>query len=605
MTQSSRPPVGFLSLVLHAHLPYVVNHGTWPHGMEWLHEAAAETYLPLLRVLRHLERDGVPFPCTLNLSPILLEQLAHPVFVAEFPKYLARKIVAAQEDEAFFEQSGEAHYVDLARYWRRFFTEALDDFNALDGSIVSGFRHFNNTGFISIITCAATHGYLPLLGTDESVRAQVRTAVSTHERHFGTPPRGIWSPECGYRPAGPWTQPVAGALESPDPSTTDRIGLEQAFAESSLDFFIVDTHLVESSHRASSVYQLRGQLASPPADAASGSAISGDGSLGPVGSPSLTPAPTAVDHELYHPYLVDGPSLAAGRPVRVFARDPRTGLQVWSGDSGYPGDGVYLDFHKKRWPGGHRYWRVTGSRVGMDDKQPYRPEEARERVRGHAAHFVHLLWEALSPIASSEQPPVLCAPFDAELFGHWWFEGPLWLEAVARTLHDHDTGIDLIGATDFLDRFPPAVAVALPEGSWGSEGNNDVWLNAETGWTWAHIYPAEHFVREVATAGRWHGSALGTAIVQQLCRELLLLESSDWQFLITTGAARDYAESRFRTHSDQFNAVRALWQTFEAAGALPPEAAARLAEITARDGIFPEIDPSFWAAGAHANPGQV
>src|SRR5471032_1264659 len=93
--------LGYVTFALHSHLPYVVNHGTWPHGMEWLHEAAAETYLPLLRVLANLERDGVPSCFNLNLSPILLEQLAHPVFIAEFPNYLGRKIVAAKEDEAY------------------------------------------------------------------------------------------------------------------------------------------------------------------------------------------------------------------------------------------------------------------------------------------------------------------------------------------------------------------------------------------------------------------------------------------------------------------------------------------------------------------------
>src|ERR1035437_4562096 len=182
LTKAKDTPAGFLTFTLHAHLPYVVNHGTWPHGMEWLHEAAAETYLPLLRVLGNLERDGVPANFNLNLSPILLEQLAHPLFRAEFPKYVARKIVAAREDEAYFIQSGDGHLAETARFWGHFFTAALDDFNALGGNIVQGFRHFNDAGLIEIVTCAATHGYLPLLGTDESVRAQIRTAIETHVR---------------------------------------------------------------------------------------------------------------------------------------------------------------------------------------------------------------------------------------------------------------------------------------------------------------------------------------------------------------------------------------------------------------------------------------
>ena len=589
MTQASQPSRSFLTFTLHAHLPYVVNHGTWPHGMEWLHEAAAETYLPLLRVLRNLERDGVPLYCNLNLSPILLEQLAHPVFITEFPKYLTRKIVAAQEDEAFFQQSGETHYVDLARFWRSFFMEAFDDFRELGGSIISGFRHFNDTGFISIITCCATHSYLPLLGTDESVRAQVRLAVQTHHRHFGSAPRGIWSPECGYRPAGLWSFPVPNADGSPAPPPFDRIGIEQAFSESGLDFFFVDTHLIESSRRFAGVYELRDNHASAqftprdPGDA------------------------FADDRLLYQPYLVDGPYVhdqTGDVPVAVFPRDPRTGLQVWSGDSGYPGDPCYLDFHKKRWPGGHRYWRVSGARVDMNDKEPYRPDEARARVAAHAAHFTHLVHQALSSATATGNPPILCAPFDAELFGHWWFEGPHWLEAVARTVHDlrNTLGVDLTSAVAYLDQFPATDFVSMPAGSWGSSGNNQVWLNSETGWTWTHIYPAERFVRELVTNGNWRDSATGRAIAQQLCRELLLLESSDWQFLITTGAARDYAEARFHTHVDQFNELRAMWQDFTYTGGLTSEQQTRLTEINTRDGIFPDLDPALWAEGTHATP---
>ena len=171
LTPAPQKSKGFLSITLHAHLPYVVNHGTWPHGMEWLLEAAAETYLPLLRVLGRLEKDGIGLHCNLSLSPILMEQLSHPAFLQEFPKYVLRKIVSAREDEAFFLQSGETHYADTARYWHRFFTLALEDFYTLNSDILGGFKRFHQLGLIEIITCCATHGYLPLLGTDESVRA--------------------------------------------------------------------------------------------------------------------------------------------------------------------------------------------------------------------------------------------------------------------------------------------------------------------------------------------------------------------------------------------------------------------------------------------------
>jgi len=576
-TNSAKKAKGYLTFTLHAHLPYVVNHGTWPHGMEWLHEAAAETYLPLLRVLKNLERDGIRFQCNLNLSPILLEQLSHPVFVTEFPKYLARKIVAAREDEAFFIQSGETHLAETARFWHRFFQQALDDFRALNGNIVSGFRHFNDIGLIEVITCGATHGFMPLLGTDESVRAQIRTAAATHKRHMGRYPRGIWAPECGYRPAGFWNYPVGMADGSPTPEGFDRIGVEQALSESDIEFFFVDTHLVEKGHRVPSPYELlNGQV---PAD-------------------ELTVAMTHQGHRsLYQPYYVDGP-YDKHYATTIFPRDPRTGIQVWSGDSGYPGDGVYLDFHKKRWPGGHRYWRVTGPRVDLGDKQPYYPKEAAERVKSHASHFVHLVYEALKSGFQDSIPPILCAPFDAELFGHWWFEGAMWLEAIARILHDYDTNIEMISCSEYLDRYPRAGFLAMPEGSWGAGGKNEVWLNPDTSWTYTHIYPAELFTREVATSNLWRESELGGRIARQLCRELLLLESSDWQFLVTTGAARDYAEARFMAHNDQFNEIKSFWKTFEDTAQLTVAQEARLAEIERRDSVFSDIDPGFWAAGA-------
>jgi 1,4-alpha-glucan branching enzyme len=581
VTQAKDTPAGYLAITLHAHLPYVVNHGTWPHGIEWLHEAAAETYLPLLRVLGNLERDGVPANFNINLSPILLEQLAHPYFIAEFPKYLTRKIVAAREDEAYFIQSGDAHLAETARYWHRFFTAALEDFNALGGSIVSGFRHFNDTGMIEVLTCGATHGYMPLLGTDESVRAQVRTAVATHTRHLGRQPRGIWAPECGYRPAGFWNYPVAAAGATEPIEGFERIGIEQALSESSLEFFFVDAHLVEESCRIPSPY------------GAANSSLPRD--------PKLEQMTHRPQRSLYQPYYVDGP-YDKQFATSIFPRDPRTGLQVWSGDSGYPADPNYLDFHKKRFPGGHRYWQVTGAKVDLGDKLPYYPQEGAERVKEHARHFVELVHEALQPDTrdplNQQAPPVLCAPFDAELFGHWWFEGPMWLEAVCRTLHERETGIATTTCSQYLDNYPRASFIAMPEGSWGVDGNHQVWMNPDTSWTYTHIYPAELYLREVCTEGRWRDSALGTRIVQQLCRELLLLESSDWQFLITTGAARDYAEMRFLTHNDEFLELKAIWQAYEQDGALNEHMTKRLAEIEQRDNVFPEIDPGFWAAGA-------
>src|SRR5205085_3341819 len=201
--------LGHVNFTLHSHLPYVVNHGTWPHGMEWLHEAAAETYLPLLRIFRELEQQKLALKANVNLSPILLEQLSHPVFKQEFPNYLGRKIEAARKDGEDFKLQGDSHLAEVARFWLNFYEQTLRHFEALNGDIVKGFRYFYEIGAIEIITCGATHGYFPLLGTDASIRAQVKTGVETHQRCFGRKPKGIWLPECGYRPAGNWQFPVS------------------------------------------------------------------------------------------------------------------------------------------------------------------------------------------------------------------------------------------------------------------------------------------------------------------------------------------------------------------------------------------------------------
>ncbi len=571
---SQKSPSAYLTFTLHAHLPYVVNHGTWPHGLEWLHEAVAETYLPLLRVIDRLGRDGIALKANLNISPILLEQLAHPVFKAEFPKYLERKIAAAREDEAYFTQNGGPHLAGTARYWQSFFQQALDDFRALDGDIIRGFRQAAERKLIDIITCGATHGYFPLLGTDESIRAQVQTGVATHQRHIGKHPRGIWLPECAYRPAGMWSYPVIPHGSTRPWPPFDRKGIEEPLEDAKIDFFFVDTHLIEASVLFTP-YELRAG--------------------GAVGVAASLAVETCEPHRsLYKTYFVDGPR-AHRRPVAIFPRDPRTGLQVWSGDAGYPGDSNYLDFHKKRFPGGHRYWQVTGSKIDMAYKTPYYPEKAAALTRTHAEHYVSLVVDSLKSGSKDPVPSILSSPFDAELFGHWWFEGTLWLEHVARIMARPEIQVALTSCADYLDRYRTQSFLPLPEGSWGRNGTDEVWLNPDTRWTWEYLYPAEAAVRDAASSAGWQGNPQGERILKQLCRELLLLESSDWQFLITTEAARDYAEDRFNEHLASFQAIEKMWQLHCSGGKLTEQDEAHLSEIETQDSVFAEIDPGLWA----------
>jgi 1,4-alpha-glucan branching enzyme len=573
---SQQNPSGYVTITLHSHLPYVVNHGTWPHGLEWLSEAAAETYLPLLRVFAELERDGIALKANINLSPILLEQLAHPVFKAEFPKYLQRKIEAARKDAAEFSAKGDDHMARVANYWQGFFEKDAEHFAALGGDIVSGFRYFNDSGAIEVFTCAATHGYFPLLGTDASIRAQVRTGVETHKKHLGKAPRGIWIPECGYRPAGEWYFPVSlnGSARSVPHRPFMRAGVEQILAENGIEYFFIDTHLVEQAALFTPYEHLLGNFPMPIAV----ERVNG-------GKPRVS---------LYQPFYADTPD-RRNTHVAFFTRDPRTSVQVWSGDSGYPGDADYLDFHKKKFPGGHRYWRVTGPRIDLGDKQPYYPNVASERTRDHAGHFASICWEAIQKYPTKDAPPILTAPFDAELFGHWWYEGPQFLANVARELAKPESPLRTITCGEYLDRFPPTGFVPLPEGSWGANGDNSVWLNPDTAWTWTHIYPAEEAVRQMARTQKWKGNETATRLAKQLCRELLLLESSDWQFLITTQAARDYAEKRFNDHLHEFRLLIDGWRRFEATGQIPAETVKQLEDVEKRDSVFADIKPELWA----------
>jgi 1,4-alpha-glucan branching enzyme len=573
MQRQSSNAAAYITFTLHSHLPYVVHHGTWPHGLDWLHEAAAETYLPILRVLTDLEKAGAALKANISLSPVLLEQLSHPTFKEKFPKYLQQKIDAAQKDEQQFVAKGEVHKASVAQFWQRFFSEAQGNFDSLDRDIVQGFKHFYDRGSIEIITCGATHGFFALLGTDAAIQAQVRMGIETHERFFGRRPRGIWLPECAYRPRGEWRFPVYLNGSTPNKTVMLRAGIEEILDANGLGYFFVDTHMVESRALFTPYELLAGGV------------------------------PIATEYEggearasFYRPYWADTPGSPTKHKVAFFTRDPKTGIQVWSGESGYPGDPNYLEFHKKHWPGGHRYWRVTQSKADLGSKREYDPEAALARTRDHAQHFAGLAHKVLLDMATPNdgQPPILCAPFDAELFGHWWFEGPEFLKNLALNLSHPGSQIQLTTASEYLDRFPPSGFLSLPEGSWGKNGTDEVWLNRDTEWTWKNIYPSEIKVQQIVEGGWWRSDALADRLVKQICRELMLLESSDWQFLITTGAARDYAEERFITHLEQLRSLIAIYEHYASKKALPAGGMQTLAHIEERDSIFPSLTPEVY-----------
>jgi len=569
---------GYFAFVLHCHLPYVLSHGRWPHGTDWLSEATAEAYLPIIRMLNELTAEGCRPKLTIGLSPVLCEQLADNSFKNEFVYYLNSKIKAAQHDSEEFHRFGDETMLAISHFWEEFFSHTLEQFNAIGQDVVYEFRKLQEAGCLEIITCGASHGYYPLLSRDESLQAQTKMAVKNYRRHFGCDPRGIWLPECAYRPRYNWTRPVAAG----DRGAYSRKGVDEFLTENGLDFFIIDSALLKGG-KSIGVYIDRFEALRL---------------LWGRYEKQYHPREEDQDRTPREVYLVSS-SPEGKKPTAVFTRDPETGLLVWSGEHGYPGDGHYLDFHKKRFPGGHRYWAVTSSKADLADKIPYSLEGAMKRIPENGDHFAGKVADILTAYHDqSGGAGVLVAPYDAELFGHWWFEGPHFLKHVLRKI-DESSEIEATFLSEQLDRARPSRVVSIPEGSWGQGNHHYIWLNEHTEWTWRHIYEAEDKMCELAR--RW--SALAEPrdgeleeILKQMARELMLLSASDWQFLISTWAARDYGELRVSEHFGDFQRLAMIAEKMF--DGHPPQAGERrfFDDCRKRDCLFEDIDLAWFAA---------
>lgn len=521
-------------LVLHGHIPDVVGHGTWPHGANWLYEAAAEVYLPFLRTLQRLRAAHVPVKATVGMTPVLCEQLQDDRFQRGFRWYLRQRSRAAKEDRERLALEGELWAADVAEWWRAFYAGLRDDFEALPGlDILEAFRHHAEDGMLEPISSAATHGFLPLLPDDRAIARQLDVGLQAHERHFGKRSRGVWLPECAYRPAGEWISPANGRREI-------RSGLEDFLSERGVEFFFVETHLVA------------GGVTYP---AYGGRVVREDG----AGSP----------YQIYG--IVPG---NGGPDVAVLARDPLSSQQVWSGIVGYPGDPRYLEFHKKRYPSGHRYWRVTDSRLDLGDKLPYEPGAVPAALSAHAAHFASLLANVAS--LPDGRDPVVVGMFDFELFGHWWFEGPEFLEALFRELAENPR-VSIHTTSEALALVPPTSAISMPPGTWGRNGDFQVWWNDLTIPYWRAVESVEQ--RMEAFEERARAGDIPAELFEALERQTLLLQSSDWPFLIDNEVSRDYAEERIRRHTADFASLAEMAEK----GAIDPEA---FDEIAKRDRLF-------------------
>lgn len=550
--------LGAFTFVLHSHLPYARQAGMWPHGEEWVHEAIAETYVPLLDALNDLREEGVSFHLTIGITPILAEQLADPLIVEHFIHYAAERAAWAAKDVKRFEETGDDALRDLARYYHHWYARHLTSFrDRYSSDLIGAFRKLQDDGYIQIATSAATHGYLPLLSRDSSIRGQLETGVRAYKERFGREPRAIWLPECAYRPA---------IVDEENGKTVRRPGLESFLAELGLEVFFSETHTVEGGQ---------------PVGKAAGEAIGPYGAVPRRYAVQVTPEVQGEPGTTYHAYWVgDAPG-----QVAVLGRNNRTGQQVWSGTFGYPGDFWYREFHRKDGVSGMQYWRIGGAGVDLGDKPPYEPNKAQEHVQGHAAHFVGLVEQLLTDYHEQNgEFGVISSAYDTELFGHWWFEGVDWLKGVLRGLANSDV-VELTTASGIVNEHGPERVLNLPEGSWGAGGNHFTWLNVDTQWMWPVIHAAE---RRMESLVERYPNAQGELlqVLKQTARELVLLQSSDWPFLVTTGQAKEYASERFTEHVERFNQLADIAE----AGTLTDEQRTFLESLSERDNPFPNID---------------
>lgn len=530
-------PRGYFSLVLHAHLPFV-RHPEYEDFLEerWLYEAITETYLPLLSVFEGLAREGVPFRVTMSMTPPLVAMLSDPLLQTRYTRHIEQLIELAEHEVARTRSIPEFHA--SARMYLRKFRECrklfVDDHHR---NIINGFKALQDYGLLEIITCGATHGFAPLLQVNENtIRAQIDVARQSYETTFGRPPRGIWNGECAYYP-----------------------GLEDYLKESGIRFFITDAHGILLADRRPRY-----------------------GVFAPL-------------------YCPNG--------VAAFGRDLESSKSVWSSEEGYPGDPVYRDFYRDigydleadyigpyihesglRVATGMKYHRVTG-RVDLADKQPYDPHLARERAATHAGNFLYNREGQINHLASIlDRPPLVLSPYDAELFGHWWYEGPDFIDFLFRKMHYDQDIVEPITPSEYLERHPKNQVATPSMSSWGNNGYSEVWLEGSNDWIYPHLHKAGD--RMVELANRYNGylepDELTRRALNQASRELLLAQSSDWAFIMKTDTMVEYAVKRTKDHLIDFTDLYEMVCRQEISDE-------KVGELEKKNNIFPKIDYRVYA----------
>ncbi|GAB1421389.1 1,4-alpha-glucan branching protein [Anaerolineales bacterium] len=521
--------LGGLMFVLHTHIPYVRLAGRWPHGEEWIHEAICESYIPLLRGFYALRKKEVDFKLVMSITPVLADQLANQDIIQHLDYYLEERLNLAEIDIKSFQNPTVRHdyqdydYLAALAQWYYEQYNAVREYwkNDLKGDIIGAFRELQDEGYLEIITSAATHAYLPLLKHDLAIDAQLKTAIHSYKKLFGKKPRGIWLPECGYRPA---YLTKDGEI---------RKGLGAFLEKYDFEYFFSETHAM---------------IGGEPVGVAAGDVL---GRYGAIKNRYVLDFESTErnDNDTYQAYLLSEDDELT--QVAVMGRNNVTGDQVWSEKNGYPLDFDYREFNKRAPTSGFQYWRVTDEQGNLGSKDYYHPDWARYKIDQHAEHFSHLVHDLISSYheATSEYGLVV-SMYDTELFGHWWYEGVNWLMKVLKRI-SNNPAVDLVQASAYLEAHPPTRSIHLPESSWGTGGGHFTWKNRETRWMWEAINEVETAMIKIAAEYQQPDSKEEQTL-NQMARELQLLQSSDWEFLVTSAQARHYAVQRFRQHHQRF-----------------------------------------------------
>jgi 1,4-alpha-glucan branching enzyme len=520
---------------LHAHLPFV-RHPEYDDFLEedWLYEAITETYIPLLDVFDGLERDAADWRMTMSVTPTLAAMLSDPLLQNRYLRHLDNLIALARKEVERTRWQPEVHH--LAYMYLNRFERARHVFvNQYSSNLLHGFRRFFDAGKLELVTCAATHGFLPLMTVNaNAVRAQIELGCREFARHFGRRPQGIWLPECGFAE-----------------------GVDHLLRDAGIRYFFTDTHGVLFAE----------------------------------------PRPK---------FGVYAPILCPKSHVAVFARDTESSKQVWSAIEGYPGDFNYREFYRDvgfdleydylrphlhqhgiRTNLGIKYYKITGR---TDHKDFYNPRAALDKAAEHAGNFMFNREKQVEWLNGGMEgrPPIIVAPYDAELFGHWWFEGPDWINFLLRKMHWDQQAVKTITVPEYLDRFKK-IQVSQPSfSSWGYKGYCEVWLEGSNDWIYRHLHEDADRMVELAHSFHDAGHALKRRALNQAARELVLAQSSDWAFIMKTGTMVDYARDRTRVHVNNFNH---LYEQITKDQIDEPW----LSEVERRHNLFPEMDYRLYA----------